>query len=192
MVAPLQMTTHTLEAPKGWPSPYAVDYTAKFDPTDLASLPSGIAFAGRCVHVDPSTGYFKMGIAHAQMAMFLWPNSNDPDVSNDGGDPSSVAGAWVAIRPSGNMTALVAAGAYELATTEFDTAQSYLINQTLTAATGTNAAAGRLTNQSALVATNPVCGVVSRLVTTNSHGQSELSFWPVYCPVPNGSSNNGA
>lgn len=178
-----QMTEHTLEAPKGWPSPSAVDIVAKFCPTQLAAVTGGVAYAGRTAHLN-SSGNYEFGVTDRSMAMWLFQNSDDPDVSNDGGAPATDVGAWQAVAPVGGIMALVAAGAYELATTEFDTAQTYAPNDTLTAATGTTlATCGVLTNQSAVPYTNPVCGVVSRGKTTNAHGKSELWFWPVYLPV---------
>lgn len=178
-----QMTVHTLEAPKGWPSPYAVDFTTEFDATQLAAITGNVAYAGRTVHLNAS-GNYEFGVANRSMGMWLFQNSDDPDVENNGGNPASDVGAWQAVAPTGKLTALVAAGAYELATTEFDTSKTYAPNDTLTAATGTTlATAGVLTNASATPYTNPVCGVVSRGAVTNAHGQSELWFWPVYIPV---------
>lgn len=183
MAVPRQMTEHALEGLKGWPRPHAVDFHAKFSAAQLAAISGGVAFAGRVVHLNGS-GQYEFGITDRSMALFLFQNSDDPDVENPGGDPATVSGAWVPVAPTGQIMALVATGAYELASTEFDTAQTYAPNDTLTAATGTTlATAGVLTNQSAVPYTNPVCGVVSRGERTNSHGKQELCFWPVYCPV---------
>ena len=188
MPVPRQMTAHTLEAPKGWPSPHAVDYQAVFDATQLSTISGNVAFSGRCVHVA-ADGEFEFGVTALQMPLFLWQNSDDPDVENPGGDPATVAGAWVAVAPTGKINALVAAGAYELASTEFDATQTYVPNELLFAATGTTlATAGVLTN----VAIGdgwpnvPAVGVVSRGRTSasaaNSHGVAELHFWPQYLP----------
>jgi hypothetical protein len=172
-----------LNAAKGWPNPHAVDFATTFDSSQLAAISGNIAFAGRVVHLD-SAGKYRFGVANRHMAMFLFQNSDDPDVSNYGGDPASEAGAWVPVAPTGKIMALVACGAYELESTEFDTVQTYAPNQTLTAATGTTlATAGVLTNQSATPYTNAVCGVVSRGKYTNSYGRSVLAFWPVYLPT---------
>jgi len=178
-----QMTVHTLEAPKGWPSPYAVDFTTVFDATQLGAITGGVAYAGRTVHLN-SSGNYEFGVTNRSMAMWLFQNSDDPDVENNGGDPATDVGCWQAIAPTGQLTALVAAGAYELATTEFNAALGYFPNETLTAATGTTlATAGVLTNAAAVPYTNPVCGVVSRGKQLNAHGMYELWFWPVYLPV---------
>ena len=187
MVAPRRMTAHTLEAPKGWPSPHAVDFYAPIASSVTAAISGGVVFAGRVVHLN-STDEFEMGVTDRSMAVFLFQNSDDPDVENDGGTLSTDYGAWSAVSPSGKIGGLVAKGAYELASTEFDSTRTYVPNDCLTAATGTTlATAGVLTNASATPYTNPVCGVVSRGRTptsaANSHGVAELYFWPVYLPV---------
>lgn len=189
MPVPRQMTAHTLEAPKGWPSPHAVDFSTKFDATALGSISGGVAYAGRCVHLNNS-GEYEMGVTGTQMPMFLFNNSDDYDVENPGGNPASVAGAWVAIAPTGKMLALVAKGAYELASTEFLNSTTYNPNDLLYAPTGTTlATSGVLTKtggSGAYPATSPV-GVVSRGRSTssanNSHGVAELYFWPIYLPA---------
>jgi hypothetical protein len=102
------------------------------------------------------------------------------------------------------MTGLVAAGAYELATTEFANTLTYVTNELLYAATGTTlATAGVLTNAGIGAAFWPAiaaCGVVSRGRAStsvnaaqqypksheNSHRIKELFFWPQYLPGQNG------
>jgi hypothetical protein len=183
------MTEHRLEAPKGWPNPHAVDYAAPMSAAVLAAITGGVVYAGRCVHVNNS-GSYELGITGYQMPLFLFNNSDDPDVENPGGDPATRPGAWVAIAPTGNMMALVAAGAYELATTEFITSRTYNPNDSLYAPTGTTlATSGVLTNLTGTAGTYPdetIVGVVSRGRTPtsarNSHGEHELFFWPVYLP----------
>src|SRR5690348_1479113 len=98
MTVPRQMTAHGLDGLKGWPSPHALDFSAPFSPSQLAAISGGVAFAGRCVHLN-SSGQYEFGIANRQMPLFLFQNSDDPDVSNEGGDPSTVAGAWVPVAP---------------------------------------------------------------------------------------------
>jgi len=192
MPVPRQMTAHTLEAPKGWPSPHAVDYQAIFDATELAAISGNVAFAGRCVHIA-ADGEFQFGVTLLQMPLFIFQNSDDPDVENPGGDPATVSGAWIAVAPTGKINAFVAAGAYELASTEFDATLTYVPNQLLYAATGTTlATAGVLTNAGIGGAFWPALaavGVVSRGRTSasaaNSHGVAEVHFWPQYLPGMN-------
>ena len=129
------MTSHTLNAPKGWPSPHAVDFVAKLS----ANVTIDPVYAGRVVYLN-SVGQFEMGLPNTigagHMAIFLFNNSDDPDVKNAADDPASVAGGWVPIAPqypTGGMMGLVAAGAYELESTEYDSAQSYVPGDCLTA-----------------------------------------------------------
>lgn len=176
--APRKMTAHTLEAPKGWPSPHAVDFQAKLS----ANVTQDVTYAGRVVHLNAS-GEYEMGISGSQMALFLFQNSDDPDVSNYGGDPSTDVDVWVPIAPTGKIMALVAAGAYELASTEFKSADeaSLVPNRLLKANTSNSTSAGGQLEAGAV--TDACCGVVSRGVQTNSHGKKEVFFWPIYHPV---------
>lgn len=176
--APRKMTAHTLEAPKGWPSPHAVDFQAKIS----ANVTVDVVFAGRVVHLN-SVGEFEMGVSGTQMAMFTFQNSDDPDVQNYGGNPATDVDVWVPIAPTGKLNALVAAGAYELASTEFKSAdESVLVPNTLLTAntSNTTAAGGQL--ERGTISSQAICGVVSRGVKTNSHGVKEVFFWPVYIP----------
>lgn len=178
------MTEHTLEVLHGYKTDTdAVTYTTAFDATALSSVTGNVAFAGRCVSLNPS-GNFVFGVGNRSMGMWLLMSTDDPDVSNDGGNPATDANAWIPLAPTGQVTAVVAAGAFELGTTEFNSSLTYAPNDTLTAATGTTlSTCGVMTKASAVPYTNPVCGVVSRGVVTNSHGRQELHFWPVYLPV---------
>lgn len=186
MTVPRQMTAHTLEAPKGWPSPHAVDFAAKIS----ANVTIDPVFAGRCVHLNAS-GEFEMGVPNTvgsvAMPIFLFQNSDDPDVSNPGGDPATEKGVWVAVAPTGKIMGLVAAGAYELETTEFEpeaTAGTYAPGDPLTAtADNTNAVTGgRLTRASVTTGSTHLVGIVSRGVFENSHMKNALGFWPYNFP----------
>jgi hypothetical protein len=184
MSAPSQMTRHTLEAPKGWPNPHAVDFAAKLDP----AVTIDVVHAGRVVHINRS-GNYEMGLPTGarlgHMPIFLFQNSNDPDVANPGGNPATEAGVWVAVAPTGVIMGLVAAGAYELQSTEFVPEASdgtYYPGDTLTAEADntTFATGGVIKHGTAYLA--PLCGVVSRGVFTNCYGRPCLSFWPVWLP----------
>ncbi len=189
MATPEQMYTHTLNPLKGWPSPTALDFAGKLH-TDVTIDPLP---AGRCVHVasleavtyGPGTSggvpLFKTGVEDNQMGIFLFQGSADFDVSNDGGTD------WYAIAPKGIMSGLVATGAYELETTEFDTSLTYNPNDVLKAiADDTDdtpeTGGGTLTND-ALVYVDSIVGVVSRGKYTNAYGKTALAFWPVYLPA---------
>jgi len=180
---PRQMTDHMLDALKGWPNPYAVDFVAAYKAADIVTLQgAGLdVYAGRVVSLDVN-GNFVYGIADYEMPMFLFNSLADPDVSNSGGDPAGTAadgGSWVPVVPTGKLTALVAVSGLELESTEY-VAGSHVLNGWLTAVKGTTAASGKLV----IVAQGAAacCGVTSRLPHTNSHGKSVISFWPVFKP----------
>ena len=83
MAAPRQMTANSLNALKGWPQMNAVDYHAAIDSTVTTPV-----LAGSVVHVN-SSGNFVPGVGNLNvMPMFIFNSSDDPDVSNDGGDAS--------------------------------------------------------------------------------------------------------
>lgn len=189
MPVPSQMFKHTLNPLKGWPSPTALDFTGKLhSAVTIDPLP-----AGRCVHVDSleavtygpgtsgGTPLFKTGVEGTEMGIFLFQGSADFDVANPGGTD------YYAIAPKGIMSGLVATGAYELETTEYDTGQDYSPNDLLKAnvddADDTpETGGGCLTNDGVVVYVDAVVGVVSRGTYTNAYGQSALAFWPVYLP----------
>jgi hypothetical protein len=163
-----------------------VDFRAKIS----ANVTIDPVFAGRVVHLNAS-GEFEMGlpttVKAGHMPMFLFQNSDDPDVSNPGGDPATEEGVWVAVAPVGYIMALPAKGAYELESTEFEpeaTAGTYVPGDCLSA-TADNANAttgGRITKLNIAAYEDPLCGVVSRGVFKNSHRKNALAFWPVWLP----------
>jgi hypothetical protein len=183
------MYDHTLNPLKGWPSPTALDFTGKLhEDVTIDPLP-----AGRCVHVaeidpvpyGPGTSggvpQFKTGVEDTQMGIFLFQGSDALDVANPGGTD------WYAIAPKGIMSGLVATGAYELETTEYDSELTYLPNDVLRAVANDvddtpETGGGCLTND-ATVYTDAIVGVVSRGEYTNAYGKSCLAFWPVYLPA---------
>lgn len=164
---PSQMYDHELNPVKGWPSPYAVDYSAEF-----ATGQTTYAFAGRVVSLD-ANGEFNIGLTstHA-MPIFLFQNYTDFDVRSDIGNISGEKGSG-----------LVGAGAYELQTTEF-VAGNYAPNALLTVDDGSGTAAdvGKLT--AGTIGTDLIVGVVSGGQTDSEHDAdiALLAFWPVFIP----------
>lgn len=163
--------------------------------------------AGSVVHIDATTGKFQPGVGkysvdhtgqntpgtdslaaaqtsittgYVSMPMFMFNASDDPDVSNDGGDPSTVKGAFIAISPTGQAMALVAVGAYELVTTAYVAGQAYAPNKALTSSMAdTNAGLIQL----GTVYTDMICGICSRGVVDNGYGTDAVAFWPtLICP----------
>lgn len=188
MATPVQMTQHTLTALKGWlPSDMsALDYTAKIS----ANVTVDPVYSGKCVHLN-DVGEFEMGCPNGTaaakkitMPLFVFQSSNDPDVSNPGGITGSVndaPGGWMGISSRGYITGLVATGGYELETTEFDSTDTYVPNNSLKSA-GSNsvAATSQLTKGTCYV--DPIVGIVSRVPYTNSHRRPALAFWPYVLP----------
>lgn len=172
MAAPRQMTANTLNALKGWPQPAAVDFH-----TEFASDITDVVLAGSVVRLNDQ-GQYELGVGVAPvMPLFMFNSSDDPDVMNDGGDPATTKGVFVAINPTGQAMALVAVGAYELVTTAF-VADSYQPNDALTSAdTGPNA--GKVAKGT--LYTDMIVGIVSRGIVDNGYGYDAVAFWP--CPV---------
>lgn len=188
MALPGQMYDHMLNPEKGWPSPHALDFTAKISANVLYALTPG-----QVCHLN-SSGELEPGVKRWQMPLFIFQGKNDLDVNNESGE-------WYPISPTGRVMALVGKGPFELWTTEFMTALTYLPNEPLRAPTG-NAAidvaggggteSGRLTNVITYTIADTiassgnkwqaVCGIVSKGKFTNAYGKSALSFWPVYYP----------
>lgn len=180
---PSLMFEHALTPLKGWFEPAALDYVAKLSENVTFDVP-----AGRVMHLNAS-GEFETGVGETDMGIFTLNASNDFDVSNPG---TTAAGNFMhqSIGPAGNMSGLVATGAYEVNTTEFDAAQEYAPGDLLTApvANTTLATGGVLTNAGSGSGgdveqyVDPVCGVVSRGEYTNEHGIAVLALWPVWLP----------
>lgn len=188
MSTPSQMFFHSLIPLKGHPSMTALDHVGQLHSAiTIDPLP-----AGRCVHIHsvdavaygPSTrggvSTFKTGVDGTQMGIFLLQGSDSLDVSNQGGTD------WYSGIPKGNIAGLVATGAYELETTEYDQSQTYLPNEPLGAVSADTdddpeTGGGCLTND-VEVYTDAIVGVVSKGAYTNAYGRDVLAFWPVYLP----------
>jgi hypothetical protein len=181
MAAPRSITAHVLNPMKGWPSQTALDFHAPLASTVLDTVDP--VFSGRVAHLNAS-GEYELGVPNGQgsgkvhMPIFLFPNSDDPDVSNDGGisgtaddDPEG----WAAVKRN-NMLGLVAMGGYELETTEFNTTQSYEPGDALQAATGDNGVVKKGTPY-----THMIVGTVSRGVKYLGQlpNRQTLAFWPI-------------
>ena len=179
------MFEHGLDIAKGWFEPAALDKDAKLSANVLFTLP-----AGRVVHLN-AAGEFEPGVGQTDMAIFALQASNDYDVANPGITPGGLF-MHQAIAPTGKMSGVVATGAYEIQSTEFDSTQTYVPGDLLTAPTGNRlvdaATAGVLTNVGngnngdVQQYVDPCCGVVSDGAFKNAHGVNVLGFWPVYLP----------
>jgi hypothetical protein len=180
MAAPRQMTANTLNALKGWPSQSAVDFHSKFDATILAANEPILAGSVVCLGAD---GEFELGIDAAdRMPLFLFNNSDDPDVENDGGDASTLSGVWVPVAPTGQAMALVAVGAYELTSTQFVTGGNIDVPNTPLWSDDAGGNIGKL-DDTTWGGAKTVVGVVSRGVVDNGYGHDSVAFWPVFFPA---------
>jgi hypothetical protein len=143
--------------------------------------------AGRCVHLV--AGEFKLGAEAFEMAGWIFPNSDDYDVTIDGGDPATDPGAFVSVNTP-NLVALMAAGSYELETTEFNAAATYAENEPLYSETDRtindrgklwNVASGSAYPSTSVVA---VCSEArTPTQAADHHFTQTLKFWPVYLPA---------
>ena len=187
-----QMFEQALDTKKGWFHMAALDKSAPLGAALLAAATD--VPAGRVASID-ANGEFQLGNGGNGTAMpiYLWNGNDHPDVLNDGVSPVSGNTNWVAIAPTGIMSGLVATGGYELQTTEFDSDQTYAINDLLTAD-----ANGVMTNSGAVQFTSWICGVCSphgqaavedaasgidSPVGDNAHGVEVLNFWSYFLPA---------
>lgn len=183
-----QMFERALDVPKGWFHLAALDKSAKLAASLLNSATE--VPAGRVAHLN-ADGEFELGATGNQVPIFLWNGKDHPDVWNPGTSPVTNVQHWIGISPTGVMSGLVAMGAYELQTTEFDDAQVYAPNDPLTCD-----ANGIITNQAAAPYTNLIVGFASFHVSgdnqqaaatspvgINAHGVQTLTFWPHFLPA---------
>lgn len=175
-----RMTDHTLQGISGYPRMDALMFKAKLSSTARAATP----YAGSVVHVNASKE-FDLGAAnesttHSQMAIFLLQDYDAPDVLNDGGTPASDDnGPWVPTAPTKVNSGLVATGAYELASSEWNgTEGNFTPNRLLKGNTST----GKI-EVNTKKSDDPVIGVCSRGIQTAKATKKKLVyFWPVFCP----------
>lgn len=171
---------HTLNASKGWPSPWSVDLAAEMD----SAVTIDPVYAGRVAHLNTSFK-LEMGVADVAMPVFLFSNSDDPDVDRSAfGSPASDEDAYVGTTPSGKLLCIPARHSCELESTEYDTGYTYTPDKALTAtASNTNATTGGVLKPGSPYV-EAICGVVSRGVVKSGYGPSKtaLAFWPWYMP----------
>ncbi len=192
MVAERQMEAHSLNPKSAWPAPHAVMHQAR-----LSADVTITVYAGRCLHLH-SDGTLKTGVVSTQYLMRppMWnfSNSDDPDITLDGGDPATETGIYSSINaPRGTagigLNCLVGLQTFEVETTEFQSEASlgdtYDPGDALTAtAADTNqTTGGRITRCTGGIAgAEPVIGIVSHPVTNNTAGRSILSLWTMFFP----------
>lgn len=176
---------HTLDPIMGFDiSPgHALLYTAKLS-ENVTILP----YEGRVVHLN-SAGEFEMGAAGGVMPMFIqkW--------SMPLGHQSTLSPYWQGF---GNypFSAMVATGGFEIATTEYDSAKTYAVNDYLAALASNTvqATGGLLTNKdidgtTALTppwksggTTRTVVGQVSRVPQQLRNKNTVICLWTLNFP----------
>ena len=171
-----QFAAKQLEFVRGWFDINAVAFSAKLSSSVTVALGQG-----RCVSLN-SSGEFVTGCLGRQMPMWLMTATDAEDVATSDAGQNYIIG-----KPTGELTAITAKHACELATTEFDTAQTYVPNEFLRAVNAdTNATTGgRLTNQGVVYITNTplnwtaVVGRVSKPAAKRASDRNlVLRFWP--------------
>lgn len=108
---------HQLTGRKGYPLWSQLNTKGKVVADQAAA-----AYAGRAAHFN-GDGDFELGARQAQMPLFLTASTQSFDVATTA--HNSYGGAII---PEGTRGALVATGAYELETTEFDTTKTWNAN----------------------------------------------------------------
>lgn len=161
----------------------------------IAKISDNVTFSlnqGRVVHINAS-GEFETGGTGTQMPMYLWRPANALDVEKISSRYASMTtGAYrvYQAQPSGDTVAFVATGGFEFWSSEYDTAQTYAINEllTTTVANTTLATGGVLTNVGTSTSdkvrpfVDYVCGVVSGPEQANQHRTTMLPFYSYFLP----------
>jgi hypothetical protein len=187
MPVPTPHFVHRLNALKGWPHPFALDYRALPGIVDNQKVE---VVRGRCYHLGPD-GKLYPGVTGHQMGLFALVGSKAFDTDTDSGynpnnpDDYNGPGAYYPVTPSGHIVCLVAKGGYELETTEFDDDQSpYNPNDLLRAdSNGILTKDGVTPGYASSTDSTAVVGVVSRPGPyKNALGNKVIAFWPVWYP----------
>lgn len=160
-----------------------------------AVFPNGGIYAGRCVSRN-STGDAELGVIGRRVGYMTFRDTSHPSVGGMS-DPTSVADQVDLTYKDGVDKAVLAFACIdgvEFATTEFDAAQTYNINDLLVARHATQinggsptdaqliAQGGVLTNVGAQHGKTPNVGVVSEVAFRNPHRVNMLVFYGWYDP----------
>jgi len=162
-----QMYEHTCFARQG--------FLALDTPSITAPRATGeTLLVGRCWYRN-SAGEFVQGLAKNAMGYLGIQNSTDKDVQ-----------ATVGNFQSENSSGYPVCWTFEIETTEFDSTQTFAINNFLTAWDATSG--GVVTADIGLVClgvpyTDTVIGQVSAAVAANENSKSVLRFWTMFLPV---------
>jgi hypothetical protein len=182
---PADIFQHTMDVTAGYDlAPgQRLDFVATLSP-NVAISP----YEGRIVHLN-SVGAWEMGCVAKAMPCVMMRGSVPY------GQMPTISPYWQSIGTY-PLVALPATGGYEISSTEFDTNQSYNINDLLTAGSSNTLAAvgGVITNVQPGTATpltvpwagggttRTICGQVCRLPSTLKNGNNVIGFWTLFIP----------
>jgi hypothetical protein len=158
-----------------------------------SSITTDPVYQGRVVHhyistigtnyEDPQTTRplkaFRPGSTAKQVPYMLLRGTNDLDTQ--GVVDAGFNGYVTTVGTTKLLTGICMIDAFEVATREFDTAQTYLSNEGLRAVRSDSASnAGTLTNQGITWGTTQVCGQVTSGKTVNKYGKDVLHMLAMY------------
>ena len=166
-LTPNQMYDNECNVLKGWPHMHAVDKSAP-----IAAGENIVA--GSVCYLD-SNAEFRSGLADNTQGHFAWPNSSDFDVDGDVGNVQKQI-----------LMGIPSITGYELWTTSYDSTDTYVPNDYLTA--WDSQLGGYSADKKGLVRKgNPyehtLIGQVSNGTSTNDYGKSILTLWCYHLPI---------
>jgi len=154
----------------------------------MAAAVTATVYPGRIVHLN-SDHEFELGHAGSEIPMVLLNAPGDPGANRN---PETISGNWASQHGNrGGWSAIPCTAACEIETTEFDTAQTYVIGQFLAAvASNTLATGGRISNalgtgvaSVSTPFTDAILGSVSREPSEIFSGVSRLAFLTYFLPA---------
>lgn len=127
--------------------------------------------AGRVLSLNSATGEADLGVPGKQVPMWLFRRTDRPSGGWKGEPATTATGLTWSDGSVEQFLCFVGIEGLEVATTEFDNAQTYNYNDFVIAPDGPKAIglgwtldqAGRLTNQGVVYGAHPVVGVVSKI-----------------------------
>ena len=174
---PEQMTSHFLNAFKGWPAPHAIDGHYPINADEETPV-----YQGTCMALDADLTLVRGVGTSGDMPWWLFPSSEDADVKNNGGDAETENRTWHGTSPGGDALVLCGLACYELVTSEFveASAADFVPNAKLTSARSGGANDGKV--DVGTVGTDTIVGIVTRGIVTKSYDREGLCFMTWYLP----------
>lgn len=129
---PKRMFDHFCDTILGVRAPHQVSVSRPIKAADLALVTGGVVHCGRIVTQD-GAGNWQVGASDQKPPFVLLNNSDDLDVVNDGGDPTTDPRATVSVTPPKKLLAVLVNASSCFESTEFDTTKTYTEGQALAA-----------------------------------------------------------